>query len=152
MRKYTKILRALGAYAVVLSTAGFAYAYWTTTGSGSGNATAGTNAAADPLVISQVSAPTGLVPGGTPQDVLVTVNNTAAYSQSVGSISATPTYPLSCGIANWTVTPVSNSGATLAATTTSSSIKVATIGLNDLGTGVNQNGCKNAVVSFAFSG
>lgn len=152
--KSKKVAAVLGAGAVAVAGSGVAFAYWTTTASGSGTAAAGTNAAAAPLVITQTVAgtPSGLVPGGSAQDVKVTVENTASYSQAVGSISATPTYPAGCGASNWTVTPVSNTGAILAAGATSSAITVATVALNDLGTSVNQNGCKDAVVNFAFAG
>ena len=147
-----KVAVVLGAGAIAVAGSGMAFAYWTTTASGVGTAGAGTNASDAALVITESTTPSGLVPGGAAQPVKVTVNNIASYSQSVGSISATPTYPDACPAANWTVTPQTNTGATLAAHTVSSEITVATVALNDLGTGVNQNGCKTASVSFAFSG
>jgi hypothetical protein len=152
MRTSTKITALIGSGVLVVATAGAAFAYWTTTGSGTGTATAGTNAGAVALVIAQPTPNTGFVPGGAAQDVNVTVANNATYSQSVGSIAASATYPDLCLAANWTLTPVANTGATLAAGATSSAIKVATIALKDLGVSTNQDGCKGAQVTFAFTG
>ncbi|MCW3101398.1 MAG: hypothetical protein JWL77_7016 [Chthonomonadaceae bacterium] len=74
MRKSTKILGALGASAVVLSTAGIAYAYWSTSGSGDGTAT--TAAAAGLVVVHQTSTVSNLSPGSGTQALSGNFDNT----------------------------------------------------------------------------
>ncbi len=83
MRKTTKFVAAIGASALVLGTAGVAYAYWTTTGNGSGTgsaaATAGNLTLAGPT-----TAVTGLVPGG-----FIDVPITASNASTTTSLAAT---------------------------------------------------------------
>jgi hypothetical protein len=60
MRKSTKIVAAVGGAALVVATAGTAYAYWTTNGTGSGNAA---TASSTPAVSLTATLPASLVPG-----------------------------------------------------------------------------------------
>ena len=147
-----KVAVVLGAGAIAVAGSGMAFAYWTTAASGSGTAVAGTNANDAALVITESTTPSGLVPGGAAQTVKVTIKNIASYSQAVGAITATPTFPPACDASNWTVSGVTNTGAILAAGATSPEISVATVALKDLGVGTPQDGCKGATVQFAFAG
>ncbi|MGV8967112.1 MAG: hypothetical protein ACOH2F_12620 [Cellulomonas sp.] len=75
MRKYSKRTTVIAVTtAILLGTAGGAYAYWTSTGGGSGTAT--TAGTATTLVVHQSGTGiTGLVPGGAPQDLSGTFTN-----------------------------------------------------------------------------
>lgn len=153
MRKSMKITAALGGGAIVLATAGVAYAYWSTTGTGSGTATAGTSTA-DTITLTGAN-PTGILLGQT-VNIDVTAQNTASYSQSAGVVSGTPTFPLDCDGDNWTYTPGSSSVGVLTANDSAAGgtdQKVLTVGTLKLldRTDTDQQGCKNAVVSFSFS-
>lgn len=153
MRKSLKITAALGGGAVVLATAGVAYAYWSTTGTGSGTATAGTST---PNTITLTGAnPTGILLGQT-VNIDATAQNTAAYSQAAGIVSGVPTYPSACDSSNWVYTPASPSVGVLTADDSAAGgtdQKVLTVGTLKLldRADTDQEGCKNAVVSFAFS-
>jgi hypothetical protein len=151
MRKLSlskKTTAIVAAGILTVATAGGAYAYWTSQGSGTGSATTGTTTA---LTITQSGTVANLIPGGTAGALDVTASNSATFSQAIGNITATPTYPTGCDASNWTITPVTNGPTTVNASSTSDVIHVATVALIDLPS-VNQNACKGASITFAFAG
>jgi hypothetical protein len=151
MRKSTKILGALGASAVVLSTAGVAYAYWTTTGTGTATADVSATNTAAVIHLTQVSPPTGQLLGQT-VNIVATAHNPATYSQSAGAVTASPTYPDLCGSDNWIYTPATTAPVvgTLATGADSGSLTVGTLKLVDR-TDANQDSCQGKQVTFTFS-
>jgi hypothetical protein len=74
MRKSTKILGAFGASAVVLSTAGVAFAYWTSSGTANGNSTT-TNPASNVITVAQTTGASNLAPGHAAETLSGTVTN-----------------------------------------------------------------------------
>lgn len=150
MRKLLTRTAVVTTAAVAVSGVGIAFAYWTTTGSGSGSASVGAPVAADVITIAQDGSVAGLYPGSAAQSVMVKATNPAQFSQFVGEITATPTYPSDCGAANWTWTPNnSDQLGQLAKTTTSSAYSVGTLALNE--TNANQDLCKGTTVNFSFT-
>ena len=84
LRKFTK-KRVLLVGVASLIVASAAFAYWTTSGDGTGTATTGD---ASGFTVDQTanSAPTGLVPGGSPQAVKFDVQNNASTPQRIRSV------------------------------------------------------------------
>jgi hypothetical protein len=74
MRKTTKLAAAVGASALVIGSAGIAYAYWSTSGSGDGSAT--TASAAGLVVVNQGTTVSDLSPGSGTQALSGTFDNT----------------------------------------------------------------------------
>ena len=73
--RYTKRTLAIAAVtAVFLSSAGMAYAYWTTDGGGTSTATAGTST---PVTVNQVGTLTAMFPGDSPQTLSGDFDNTS---------------------------------------------------------------------------
>ena len=66
MRHSKKIAAIAIATAGALGLSGLAFAYWTSDGAGSGSASVAADNVSN-VVVNQVSAPSGLVPGGDPQ-------------------------------------------------------------------------------------
>jgi len=159
--RINKKAAAVAVAAVTVAGAGTAYAYWSTTGTGGGNATAGTSVANSISVTGED--PTGIVLGAAATDIKAIAQNTATYSQSAGAVTAVPSYPAGCDnsgtLPNWTYTPAAtaptvgvltaNDG-TAGSGTDQKEVTVGTLQLIDQPT-VNQNSCKNAVVTFVFS-
>ena len=97
MRRINKPVVAIAAAALVLGTAGVAFAYWTTTGSGEG-AGSTTEGVVDTLAFDQNTL-TAMYPGDSPQDLVVEVKNAgpneAVYVSSVKAyITTAPGDPL----------------------------------------------------------
>lgn len=148
MRNHSKLTVAIAAGAALVAGTGTAYAYWTTQGSGTGEATAGTTAAGDAIQLTQDTPITGLYPGGPAADIVVTATNPAAFHQVVGEVTVTPTYPAACPASNWTLVNADDAFGNLAPAGESTQT-VGTIRLNE--TELNQDSCKGAVPTFAFS-
>jgi hypothetical protein len=154
-----KALAAVAAGAIVIGAAGTAFAYWSTSGGGSSasGATAAANNAAGSITVAEGTAPSGLVPGGTAQDVPVTVTNHAPGSASVGTVTAAVTSPFSvvvgshpaCTAADFDVTGATPAVGVLAAGATSSSLAGIKIALKD-GAG-DQDSCKSVTVPLTFT-
>lgn len=89
MRTSTKIVAVVGGTALALSTAGVAFAYWTTSGSNTGSATSASGAAN--LTVTQGTVPTGLAPSVAPVAVPGTIKNNAASSAYVTKLVVTIT-------------------------------------------------------------
>ena len=81
-----KKIAAIAAGAVLVGSAGAAYAYWTTTGGGSGSATTAAGNA-EALEVEQDSTVTDMFPGDTEQDVDFTVTNTGSENYFVKSVT-----------------------------------------------------------------
>ncbi|HUR51872.1 MAG TPA: hypothetical protein VMZ11_07100 [Mycobacteriales bacterium] len=160
MRKSMKITAVLGGGAVVLATAGVAYAYWTTSGTGSGSASTTTNAVV--LSFSQTAAEQALdlYPGQAAQPITGTVKNTqAAGGQNgyVGTVTATiasvtapnSSVALPCDATDYTLggspTPVN----TDLAPQGTAAFGGQTIQFNNKAT--NQDGCQGATVNLTFT-
>jgi hypothetical protein len=82
--KKRRVLPVAIALMAIIALSGVAYAYWSSTGTGTGSAGVGNSV---PFTVSQTGSVSGLVPGGTAQDVTVNVSNTAGFSQSVTAIT-----------------------------------------------------------------
>ena len=95
MRKTTKITAVIGGGALVVATAGAAYAYWSTSGSGEGSAST-TAGIVDKLTFTQNPAGTPdtpvavapMYPGDSSQTLSVRVRNTGSESTYVSSVKA----------------------------------------------------------------
>ena len=159
MRLRTK-LAALAVTAGVALSATAAYAYWTTTGSGSGSATAAagnSDAGGTGVTVAQEGTTSGLVPGGTPQAVNVTVTNHNPGSVKVGTVSAaiTPGWTKSavghpdCTAADFDIQGASTAAGVLATNATSASLTGITIRLKD--GSLDQDACKSASPTLVFT-
>lgn len=119
MRNVTKRSIAITAAVAALAGAGVAFAAWTTNGSGSGSVTAGT---AKQLVITQSGTATGLYPTGSVQ-VPFTVKNDNSYAVALsGATGGTFTVDAAhsgCNVASLSADPLSLTGVTVAANSTS---------------------------------
>jgi hypothetical protein len=140
----------------LLTVAGGAYAYWTSTGTGTGDAT--TVSSNSTLSVTQVSAPTDMAPGVAAGAITFNVkNNSATQSAQVLNVVVTITGvtpgPLNTGtpclITDYTLTQPTWAPVNLAASATSANNATATLGFNP--TAANQNNCQGAVVHLGYS-
>jgi hypothetical protein len=144
MRNLSKKAKTIIAGAAIagLASAGGAYAYWTSIGEGTG--TAGTAASALNLVISGDPA-AGIKPGGSVV-VPVIVNNPNSFKVNVGTVSASiTTSDGQCIPADFhfTLGPVN------ALITTGNHAYTGSLSMDD--TTVNQDACKNAIITLTYS-
>ena len=166
MRKSTKITAVVGGGALVVATAGAAYAYWSTSGSGSGTAstTAGTSNA---LTFTQNPDGSGaaqpvaaMYPGDTAQSLTVVVKNTSGESAYVANVKAyITTNKPGCTGADFLLGGVAapSTSATAAALTwtaqdlasNGSASATSTIRFNN-STTANQDACKGATVTINY--
>jgi hypothetical protein len=147
-------LVALGLVAV-LGMGGAAYAYFTTTGSGTASTQAGTST---PLTFTSVVTPAtgGLVPDGTPSDIVFTAHNTGTSAQLVDTIhldsvdaftDAGHVTPSTCDTSAFTVTDV-----VATQTVPGGNTAIGTHGVLDFADNLaNQDDCKNAYLLLTFS-
>lgn len=118
MRKINKIAVALGTGAVLVAGSGAAFAYLTETGAVSATGDTGTvtPSAGTPTNLTwSAGTATGLVPGGSAQDVTITVSNSNTYSVNIGAWKfavASVSGPTNC--ASNTVAQLSGSATTTA--------------------------------------
>jgi hypothetical protein len=153
--RYTKRTLAIAAVtAIFLSSAGMAYAYWTTDGGGTSTATAGTSTA---VTVNQVGILTALFPGDTAQTLSGDFNNTSSgpvhittVTVSIASVHQAGVVAVGCSSADYTLT-----GAAMSAV---QSVPVgsgvgswtgATIQFKN--TASNQDACKGAVINLAYA-
>ncbi len=134
---------------LALVVAGGAFAYWTISGGGTGSATAGT--VTSDLTVTQLSAVTGLYPGGSPVALPVRISNANSAPVKVGSLSAAldgSTLPTGCTVADFAV-----SGPVALNTMIGGSASLDNSGLTVqmVETGVNQDACKGATVTLQYS-
>src|SRR3954453_22256691 len=137
-----------------------AYGYWSTSGGGSGSATTSADNAAGNVTVTQVGTTTGLVPGGTPSDVVVKVNNTNPGSVKVGKGTATidaftaqanGALP-ACTAADFSLVSdtTTNSAGIIASAASSANLSVITIQLVN-STTLNQDNCKSVTPTLTFT-
>jgi len=148
MRKYSKRTAIVAVTAaVLLGTAGGAYAYWTSTGNGSGTATA--DAAASTVTVNQTGSVAGLVPGGAALPLSGTFTSTnnnvvvTALSATVASVDKTGCLAKDFVIAG-TAVIVNDTPATYSKTWSG-----LTIALKN--TAANQDACKDAKVTITYA-
>ncbi len=147
MRFKNKLKVALGTVALV-AIAGFAYAYWTGTGSGTGSGTAGTSGTS---AITGTLAP-GIAPG-TSRAVSFTAANSSGSPIRITTIHldsvAADAGHSGCTVADFTMADVTENhqvpaGATVEPLPTNGSVAYAN-------TAVNQDACKDATLTLTFS-
>lgn len=140
------------ATAAVLVGGGVAVAFWTSTGTGQGNGSVGHETA---FTVTQTSNISGLVPGGPAEDLNFNVNNPAgAGVQQVSSVSITlgvsPIVAGTCTTGDFTLTQPTISPTSINPGASASFVSNgATIKMKD--TGVNQDGCKDATLTFTYN-
>ena len=146
MRKYSKRTAIVAVTAaVLLGTAGGAYAYWTSTGSGSGTAAAGT---ASTVTVNQTSSVAGLVPGGAAiplSGTFTSTNNNVVVTGLMATVAVDkPACLVSDFVIAGTAVIVNDAPATYSKTWSGLTIK-----LNN--TALNQDACKGAAVTINYA-
>jgi hypothetical protein len=145
------------ATALLLVLAAGAAAYWTSNGSGTGSAT--TAASAQALVVNQTSTLSGLAPGVAPKAIAGNFDNpndapTYVNAVTVGIASVTKDAGAPAGTCDSTDYTLANATMTVnsavAAGTGKGAFSGATIQFNSKA-GVNQDACKGATVSLAYT-
>jgi len=134
---------------VLLVGAGAAFAYWTNAGSGAGNAETGTNVA---IVVNQTSTVAGMAPGVAAQPLSGNFDNANSGPVYVAAVTATVTGTdkTGCGATDYTIGGTATVATQVPAGTGVGSWSGLTIQFNNK-TGVNQDACKNAIVSIAYA-
>jgi hypothetical protein len=149
MRRLNKRTLAVASVAGVLVVGGgAAFAYWTTTGSGTGEASTGSNAT---IVVNQTSTITGLAPGLPAQTLSGNFDNPNDGPVYVSTVTATVTGTdkTGCGPTDYTIGGSATVNAEVPAGTGVGSWSGLTIAFNNK-PAVNQDACKDAVVSIAY--
>jgi hypothetical protein len=135
---------------------GAAFAYWTAGGSGSGSAATGTNAAITAVQTSTVSA---MAPGDAAQALSGNFNNgnsgpvyVATVTASIASVTKGVSAPAgTCDASDYTLAnAVATVNAEVAAGNSQGAWSGASIKFNNKAL-VNQDACKNAVVTLAYA-
>lgn len=149
MSRFKKRTVVLLTAAAVLVMGGIAFAYWTNTGSGTGSATTGSN---NSLVINQTSTITGLAPGQPAQTLSGNFDNPNDSPVYVTSVTAevTGTDQAGCDATNYTIAGSAPVNAEVPPEDGVGSWSGLTIQFNNK-PAVNQDACKNAVVSIAYT-
>jgi hypothetical protein len=141
---------------VVLVAAGAAYAFWTNGGSGSGSASSGTNA---PITVQQTSSVEGLFPGGAEHTLSGNFDNGNESQVFVASIDATIASVTGPNITAQTPCDATDYALSHFPTTIGHQIPSGT-GVDGWTGGTirminknsaNQDGCKNAIVTIAYT-
>jgi hypothetical protein len=134
---------------VALASAGVAFAYWTNSGTGTGTATTGTSSA---ITVNQTSTVINMGPGVAPQALSGNFNNTNSGPVYVAAVTArvTGTNKTGCDDTDYTIAGTATVNAEVPAGTGVGSWSGLTIAFNNK-TGVNQDACKNAVVTIAYA-
>lgn len=149
MRRLNKRTVAIWSVAALLIVGGgAAYAYWTNTGSGTGEATTGSNQS---IVVNQTSTITGLAPGVPAQTLSGNFDNPNTSPVYVTTVTATVTGTdkTGCGPTDYTIGGSATVNAEVPAGTGVGSWSGLTIAFNNK-PAVNQDACKDAVVSIAY--
>ncbi len=149
MRPTRRTSVIFAAVAVPLVGAGAAFAYWTTTGAGTGTADTGTTVA---VVIRQTSTVTGMAPGVAPQALSGNFDNPNAGPVYVAGVTATVTGTdkTGCTATDYTVAGTATVAAQVPAGNAVGAWSGLTIAFNNK-TATNQDACKGAVVSLAYT-
>jgi hypothetical protein len=136
-----------GTTAAVLLGGGIAVGYWSTTGSGSGSADVGTSSA---LEIDQTNTTDLLYPGGPAADIDLDITNNTDGDLRIDTLSAViTTGVVGCNASDFVFTPsAAVTDVDVPAGVTSISA-AATISMTN--TSLNQDLCKNADLTLAFS-
>jgi predicted flavoprotein YhiN len=150
-KRFTLIASTMAA---VLVGGGVAVAYWTATGSGNGPGSVGTSTA---VTVDQDSTVSGLIPGGPAKALDFTVNNPAAGPQSINGVSvsvAVTSSPGTCDSSDFSITQPSITGPVAISANGSSQFLSSSTGaaismVNK--PGVDQNGCKGAVLQLTYT-
>lgn len=131
----------------VLLTGGVAFAFWSSSGTSVGAAEVA--AQATNLTVTQAGSVTGLFPGGTPQDISVTVDNTSGTDILLTDVTVSLTDVVESAAATGACSPLdfalldaAHTPEVLDASTGTTTFVAATIRLKE--TGVNQDDCKDA--------
>lgn len=152
MRKYSK--RTLAAATVgAVAVSGVALAYWTSGGSGSGTATSGTVL---PVTVKQTSTISGLAPGLTAVTLSGNFDNPNSGPVYVGSVTATVASVTqaagavgSCDASDYTLGGTAPVNAEVASGNAAGGWSGLSISFNNKAT--NQDGCKGATISLAYT-
>ena len=150
MHRFKKRTLVLLTVAVVLAIGGVAFAYWTNTGSGTGTATTGSNQS---VVINQTSTITGLAPGQPAQTLSGNFDNPNSGPVFVSSVTAVVTgtdVGAACDATNYTIGGAAPVNAQIPAGDGVGGWTGLTIAFNNK-PDVNQDACKNAVVSIQYT-
>jgi Tfp pilus assembly major pilin PilA len=142
-------LMVVVAVIAVLAIGGAAYAFWTNTGSGTGTATTGSN---NPITVNQTSTITGLAPGAPAQTLSGTFDNGNNSNVHITAVTATVTGTNTpgCDASDYTIGGSAPVNADIPPGTGVGTWSGLTIQFNNKPT-VNQDACKNAVVSIQYS-
>jgi hypothetical protein len=133
----------------LVAVGGAALAYWTTAGSGSGSESTGTVVA---VVVNQTSTVTGLAPGLPAQALSGNFDNPNSGPVYVTRVlaSVTGTDKIGCDATDYTIAGAANVGTQVPSGSSQGSWSGLTIQFNNKAT-TNQDACKNAVVSIAYT-
>jgi hypothetical protein len=133
----------------VLAGGGIAFAYWTNTGTGTGEATTGSN---ESIVVNQTSTVTDLAPGLPAQTLSGNFDNPNDGPVYVTSVTATVTGTdqAGCDASDYTIAGSAPVNQQVPAGDGVGSWSGLTIQFNNK-PAVNQDACKNAVVSIAYA-
>ncbi len=148
-RLLRKPVALIAGVVMVLVGAGVAFAYWTNTGSGTGEATTGSNAS---IVVNQTSTISELAPGLPAQTLSGNFNNPNDGPVYVTSVTATVTGTdqAGCVASDYTIAGSASVNQQIAAGDGVGSWSGLTIQFNNK-PDVNQDACKNAVVSITYT-
>ena len=144
-----KPLALIAGITVVLVGAGAAFAYWTNSGSGTGSAATGTNVA---VVVNQTSTVSAMAPGVAAQALSGNFDNDNEGPVYVAGVTAavSGTDKAGCTAADYTIAGTSTVATEVAAGDGVGAWSGLTIQFNNKA-GANQDACKNAVVSIAYT-
>ncbi|MCU1623573.1 MAG: hypothetical protein JWL79_2418 [Frankiales bacterium] len=171
MRKTTKLVAAVGASALVVGSAGIAYAYWTSTGTGAGTAStsAGDAGTAEFIKIVQNTTLADMYPGDSAQSFTAKVSNISTdgskvYVSSVKAyLTVVPIVAGTCDATDYLLNGQSTYTAALPATLHWTAVELSATGVGssqDTASGdtiqfnnkpsTPQNGCKSAAVTIHY--
>jgi hypothetical protein len=144
-----KKVGAFVAAALLVCGAGAAYAFWTAGGTGDGTVTTGTTSG---ITVNQTSTITGLAPGSGPQTLSGDFDNSNSAAVFVTSVSVTvvSTDSAGCGPTDYTVGGTAVVDAQVPSGVGVGSWSGLTIQFNNK-VSVNQDACKGAVVTLAYT-
>jgi hypothetical protein len=136
--------------AMVLGTAGVAFAYFTSTGTGSGSGVVGT--ATNNIVVTGTEL-TPVFPGGATGTVTFTVANSGANPEHLSNIHFMSASGTGCSQAlgdfSMADVPVGSDGTIAAGATAQSITETGTLVMGD--TSTNQNACEGATLTLTFT-
>ncbi len=145
----TKTVAIAAGVTLAVAGGGVAFAYWTNSGSGTGTGTTGTNS---PIVVNQTTTVAAMGPGVAAQSLAGNFDNANAGQVYVTAVTATVTGTdkTGCGATDYTIAGTAPVAAQVPAGTGVGAWTGLTIAFNNKA-GVNQDACKNAIVSIAYA-